>query len=66
MKIIKKELHNLRDVFIDQLIELLKIPSISADPNYKNDVKKQRNGLKMHLMISAVLQFKSLKLEVTL
>ena len=40
MKIIKKELHNLRDVFIDQLIELLKIPSISADPNYKNDVKK--------------------------
>ena len=40
MKIIKKELQNQRDVFIDQLIELLKIPSISADPHYKNDVKK--------------------------
>ncbi len=40
MKIIKKELHNQRDIFIEQLIELLKIPSISADPNYKNDVKK--------------------------
>ena len=29
-----------KDVFIEQLLELLKIPSISADPQYKNEVRK--------------------------
>jgi acetylornithine deacetylase/succinyl-diaminopimelate desuccinylase-like protein len=36
----KKILQNQKENFIDQLIELLKIPSISADPHYKEDVKK--------------------------
>lgn len=36
----KKILQNQKENFIDQLIELLKIPSISADPHYKKDVKK--------------------------
>jgi hypothetical protein len=40
----KKILQNKKESFINQLIELLKIPSISADPHYKKDVKKQRNG----------------------
>ena len=29
-----------KDVFLNELIELLKIPSISADSNFKNDVRK--------------------------
>ena len=29
-----------KDQYIDQLIELLKIPSVSTDPNYKEDVSK--------------------------
>ena len=39
-KIMKKELQNQKDIFINQLIDLLKIPSISADPDFKEDVKK--------------------------
>lgn len=35
--------------FLDELIELLKIPSISADSNYKEDVKKAAEFLKKHL-----------------
>ncbi len=31
--------------FLDQLFELLKIPSVSADPNYKNDVIKAAKWL---------------------
>ncbi len=35
-----KNLQNHKEIFIEQLQELLKIPSISADPLYKEDVKK--------------------------
>ncbi len=35
--------------FIDELIELLKIPSISADPAYKNDVIKTADAVKQSL-----------------
>jgi len=31
---------NQKDIFIEQLLELLKIPSISADPQYKNEVRR--------------------------
>jgi acetylornithine deacetylase/succinyl-diaminopimelate desuccinylase-like protein len=36
----KKLIQNQKEVFIEQLIELLKIPSISADRHYKDEVKK--------------------------
>jgi acetylornithine deacetylase/succinyl-diaminopimelate desuccinylase-like protein len=46
----KKLIQNHKQTFIDQLLELLKIPSISADPQYKNEVKETaiwiENGLK--------------------
>ena len=36
--------------YLDELFDFLKIPSISADPNYKNDVKKAANWIakKLH------------------
>tara|TARA_B100000902_G_scaffold163425_2_gene158645 strand:- start:69435 stop:70826 length:1392 start_codon:yes stop_codon:yes gene_type:complete len=38
MDYIQNYINNNKERFINELIELLKIPSISADPNYKNDV----------------------------
>ncbi|MDT0552994.1 dipeptidase [Urechidicola vernalis] len=38
-----------KDRFIDELIQLLKIPSISADPAYKNDVIKTADLVKESL-----------------
>jgi acetylornithine deacetylase/succinyl-diaminopimelate desuccinylase-like protein len=38
-----------KSLFVDELIELLKIPSISADLNYKNDVIKTANSVAEHL-----------------
>ena len=38
MEYIKKYIEDNKDRFINELIELLKIPSISADPAYKKDV----------------------------
>jgi len=38
MEYIKEYIQENKDRFINELIELLKIPSISADPAYKNDV----------------------------
>lgn len=35
--------------FIDELIQILKIPSISANTAYKNDVKKTAEAIKTHL-----------------
>ena len=35
-----------KDRFLDELIELLKIPSVSADPAYKDDVKNAADFLK--------------------
>ncbi len=46
-----KDIQNQKESFIEQLMELLKIPSISADPNYKDEIKKTahwiKNALKM-------------------
>lgn len=36
--------------FIDELIDLLKIPSVSADPAYKNDVRKCAEAVKQSLL----------------
>ena len=38
MKKIKDYIEGNKNRFVDELIELLKIPSISADPAYKDDV----------------------------
>lgn len=38
-----------KDRFLNELIELLKIPSISADSAYKNDVLKTADGVKLSL-----------------
>ncbi len=42
----KKHIQIQKEVFVNQLFELLKIPSISADPQYKNEVKKTAEWIK--------------------
>jgi len=39
-----------KDRFIDELVELLKIPSVSADPAYKEDVRKMAQATKQSLI----------------
>ena len=38
-----------KDIFLNELIEFLKIPSISADPEYKDDVQKAANWVANNL-----------------
>jgi len=45
-KIMRIELKNQKEFFIGQLFDLLKIPSISADPHYKGDIKKTAKWIK--------------------
>ena len=49
MKDIKTYVQENKDRFINELIELLKIPSISADANYKDDVIKTADVVKESL-----------------
>ena len=49
MKDIKSYIDNHKDRFVNELIDLLKIPSISADPAYKNDVLKTADAVKIAL-----------------
>ncbi|WP_139856734.1 dipeptidase [Aequorivita sinensis] len=49
MKSAKSYIEQNKDRFLDELIELLKIPSISADPAYKNDVLKTAEAVKVQL-----------------
>ena len=49
MTSIKPYVQENKERFINELIELLKIPSISADPNYKNDVIKTAKAVKTAL-----------------
>ncbi|MCK5637451.1 MAG: dipeptidase [Flavobacteriaceae bacterium] len=49
MKSIKSYVQENKDRFINELIELLKIPSISADPAYKNDITKTAEAIKISL-----------------
>ena len=52
MKNLKQYIQENRDRFIDELFEILKIPSISADPKYKEDVLKCAELVKNKLIIS--------------
>jgi acetylornithine deacetylase/succinyl-diaminopimelate desuccinylase-like protein len=49
MKNIKSYINQHKDRFLNELIELLKIPSISADSTYKNDVLKTAEAIKTSL-----------------
>ena len=44
-----KDIQNQKESFIEQLMELLKIPSISADPDYKDEIKKTAHWIKSAL-----------------
>ena len=45
-----------KDKYLDQLIELLRIPSVSADPKHKEDLVKASNWLKNHSQYSRAMQ----------
>jgi acetylornithine deacetylase/succinyl-diaminopimelate desuccinylase-like protein len=49
MKNIKPYINEHKDRFINELLELLKIPSVSADPAFKNDVLKTADAIKISL-----------------
>ncbi len=49
MKSAKSYIEKNKDRFLDELVELLKIPSISADSAYKNDVLKTAEVVKAQL-----------------
>src|SRR5690554_4954257 len=49
MKSAKPYIEKNKKRFLDELIELLKIPSISADPAYKNDIIKTAEAVKEQL-----------------
>ncbi len=40
MENIKKQIENNKDRYVNELLELLKIPSVSADSKYKDDVRR--------------------------
>jgi acetylornithine deacetylase/succinyl-diaminopimelate desuccinylase-like protein len=50
MKNIKPYIQEHKNRFIDELIELLRIPSVSADSAYKNDVLKMAQAVKASLL----------------
>lgn len=54
MKHIKAYIKQHKKRFVDELIHLLKIPSISADPAYKNDVLKASEIIKSRLVEAEV------------
>src|SRR5690606_14129410 len=49
MKQIQSYINERKDRFLNELFELLKIPSISADKAYKNDLLKTAEALKISL-----------------
>ena len=49
MKATQSYIKENKDRFLNELMELLKIPSVSADPKYKEDVRKTAMSIKAHL-----------------
>ena len=54
MKEVKKYLSANKERFLEELLELLRIPSISADPKYKKDVAKMAEATAKHLRKAGV------------
>ncbi len=50
MSEIIKFINNQRDRFLTELLELLRIPSVSSDPKHKNDVTDCANLISRHLL----------------
>ena len=55
MKNIKEYIEQHKDRFLDELLHLLRIPSISADSQYKHDVLKASEIIKNRLIIYKVI-----------
>lgn len=49
MKELKSYLDSNKQRFLDELLDLLRIPSVSADPKYKNDVRRMAEATAAHL-----------------
>ena len=49
MQATQKYIQNNKDRFLNELLEVLKIPSVSADPKYKGDVKKMAEAVSKSL-----------------
>lgn len=45
-------IENNKQRFLEELFELLRIPSVSADPKYKNDVLKTAEAVKQSLILA--------------
>ncbi len=54
MKELKKYLESNHQRFLDELLELLRIPSVSADPKYKDDVRRMAEAVAGHLRAAGV------------
>lgn len=50
MNTINNYIEKNKDRFLNELFELLRIPSVSADPNFKNDVLKTAKAVKQKLI----------------
>jgi acetylornithine deacetylase/succinyl-diaminopimelate desuccinylase-like protein len=50
MEQLKEKIEENKDRFVDELIELLKIPSVSADSKYKEEVKRAAEFIKQKLI----------------
>jgi len=49
MKELKKYLDTNQERFLNELLEILRIPSVSADPKYKDDVRRMADATAEHL-----------------
>ncbi len=49
-QVINNYINSNKDRFLNELIELLRIPSVSADSKYKNDVEKTAEAIKLRLI----------------
>jgi len=49
-KVINEYIEANKDRFLNELFELLRIPSVSADPKYKDDVIKTAEAIKLNLI----------------